>query len=369
MRPIYYMSFLLISGGIMALISTVVYQVLRLYAVEELSFIPDLYAGCAIVFPILLIATMAIGNTRYHTLIAWTYRVSIFWIPLLLWLFITSLFLAPLYALSVQNGFTLPLQEISSIVLVCLIVFLGAGILQALRPKVLTRTLSIPALRQQWAGKKIAVFSDVHLGAVRNKNFLKKIVRMVNAQEPDLILIAGDLIDGPAIKYEEVLSPLSELKSTFGTFFTSGNHDQYNRHPETYYGTLRKHLTILDDAKVTVNETELIGIAYGNELKEATKNRLRETLFENSAPSIALLHDPKNAEALAEAGVSLILSGHTHAGQFFPFTLIVQALYRERAQGIYRIGESTGFTTVGVGTAGPLLRIGNQPEVVILSIE
>lgn len=292
-----------------------------------------------------------------------------FWISILLWLFTASLILAPLSIVLVQNDMTMLFTTVLSIVFVGIIVTIFVGIWNGWDPKVVSHQFKIPVLAPLWKDKRIVLFSDSHLGMVRNKKFLKKIVSLVNAQSPDLVLIAGDLIDGPALKYEEVLAPLSEIKSTFGVFFTSGNHDQYNMHPEQYYGVLQKHVTILDDAKVTVNNTELIGIAYGNELPSATQERLKKSLYDADKPAIAVLHDPKNAEALADAGIPLILSGHTHGGQFFPITWLVKGLYRNRTKGTYQVKETLGFTSVGVGTGGPLLRLGTQPEIAVITIE
>ncbi len=319
--------------------------------------------------PLFIVATMIFGRFRYHGALALVYSIVIFWIPILIYLFFASALLTILYIVTITIGIHLPLVTTLVITLLGIAALLIYGIYNALTPNAVHYRITAPTLSPLWSGKKIAVISDVHLGMVRRERFMKKVVDLTNAEKPDIIFIAGDLIDGPVIPYEEALAPLSELKSTFGAFYTAGNHDEYNRDQEAYYQALGKHVTVLNDQTVTINDTTIVGLIYAHEKFTATRERLSRAGFtKNDKPSIAILHDPKNAEALAEAGISLIISGHTHSGQFFPLTLFVKAIYKKKTKGHYTLGETAGFTSVGVGTAGPLLRIGTDPEVAILTI-
>lgn len=368
MRPFHFFGFLTLCFFITLLASFVVYKVLTIYSGGSLTFVPTLFASVAFAAPLLLLISMVLGRNRYHPMIALVYTITMFWVPILLWLFIATIALAAFYVVSVYMSISLPNTEILIAMFSSIGVLIGFGIFRAWNPKLVRHSFSIPSLTSSWKDKRIVLISDTHLGMVRNRKFLESLVQKINNENPDLVLIAGDLLDGPALPYKEVLAPLSQLQSTHGTFFTSGNHDQYNLHQDEYYGELKKHVTVLDDAKITINGTELIGIAYGNELPTQTQERLKKALYDKNIPAIAVLHDPKNAEALAEAGVPLILSGHTHGGQFFPISSIVRALYKERARGVYRIGESIGFTSLGAGTGGPLLRINARPEIVVITI-
>lgn len=319
---------------------------------------------CAIL-PILLVVTMLIGRGHYSKLNAWMYIVASLWIPIFMYLFLLAVVLGLLYNYAPIEL----LQKITLALLAVTMVSFVFGIKTALNPKIKTYTIKAPRLKEKWGDKKIVLFSDSHLGVVRHANFMQKIVDMINTQKPDIIFIAGDLIDGPVFPYEKGLAPLGELKSTFGTFFTAGNHDEYNIEQEKYYSILKKYVTVLNDKKVIVNDTQIIGVVYSEESSKGTEARLAQTGYEQTLPSIVMLHDPRNVPALAKLGVDLSLSGHTHGGQFFPVTLLVSMLYRGLTKGINYLGKTAHFTSVGVGTAGPLFRLGPNAEIVVIKIE
>lgn len=321
------------------------------------------------ILPLLIIFTMFFGALWYHPINALVYSIVIFWVPILIYLFLSSIILIAIVFIATAVGVVLPLHFLLLATIIFIALCILVGIMRALSPQVIHYALSVPKLAPLWNGKKIILISDVHLGMVRREKFLEKIVHLINAESPDLVIIAGDLLDGPVIHYEHVLKPLGKIKSTFGVYYTAGNHDEYNRDQNAYQQELSKYVTVLNDARMTVNETEIVGLVYAQEKNKATKNRLMKIGYEdNGQPSIAILHDPKNAHALADAGVSLIVSGHTHSGQFFPISLFVKALYKERARGKYKIKDTVGFTSVGVGTAAPLFRLGTQPEIAVLKI-
>ena len=317
-------------------------------------------------FPVAILITMIFSNFSYHRWFAILYTVSIFWAPVLMYLFIAAVFMSIAGLLIPNMTFH---HTLGIVILIFIVVLMIQGVYEALHPKVKTYTLKAPLLMEKWSTKKIVLFSDSHLGLVRNRAFMQKIVQMINKLSPDVVLIAGDLIDGPIFPYEEGLSPLADIKSTYGTYYTAGNHDEYNREQKKYYDSLNKYVHVLNDAKAIVNDTQIVGVMYANESLDATKERLVKTGYEKSMPSIVLLHDPKNVHALADSGVTLALSGHTHAGQFFPFSLIVRSVYGPLTRGINYIKEMAQFTSVGIGTAGPIFRIGAEPELVVIEIQ
>ncbi len=322
-----------------------------------------------LILPLIFIATTLIGNFVYNRFVALAYSISALWIPILLYLTLGSILIWLGYFL----GKLIHIPGLTAIIFSLVVIGVGIsmvlGITNALSPKTVTYNISAPLLQEKWSNKKIVLFSDSHFGLVRNKRFAQKIVRMINELHPDIVFIAGDLIDGPIIPYEETLKPLADIKSTFGVFYTAGNHDEYNREQTEYYQALNKYVTVLNDKQVVVNDTQVTGIIYAHETEKKTQERLLATGFDKTIPSIVMLHDPKNVNALKDAGVTLSLSGHTHGGQFFPITLIVKGIYSKLRKGVNYLGSMTQFTTVGVGTAGPLFRLGTQPEIVILKIQ
>ncbi len=318
------------------------------------------------VMPVALIVTMVIGAKYYSKINAIIYTIASFWIAIFLHLLLIITILTLIYALTLDKELIIKATWVIFIIEVILFIY---GIWVALYPKVITYSIHAPKLKEKWADKKIVLFSDSHLGIVRHRSFMQKIVQMINAQNPDIVLIAGDLIDGPTFPYEKGLAPLGEIKSTFGTFYTAGNHDEYNIEQEKYYTILNKYVTVLNDKKIMVNDTQLIGVMYAEESKQHTKDRLEKTGYDKSQPSIVMLHDPKNRRALVDSEVTLSFSGHTHGGQFFPFTLFVSLFYGKRTKGIQYLNETTHFTSVGVGTAGPIFRLGTRPEIAVVKID
>jgi predicted MPP superfamily phosphohydrolase len=286
-----------------------------------------------------------------------------------MYFFFASVILAIIIFLNSHFGFSIPLNLIGKLLFAFVLTLVGYGIINASSPRIVNLNIESSALSPQWKGKKIVLFSDVHLGMIRGKTFMKRIVNIVNAQNPDLVLIAGDIIDGPVFDYEKGLSPLAELKSTFGVFYTPGNHEGYNIEQDKFYSVIKKLTTSVIDEKFIVNGTQIIGMNYKpRENDQQILNVLEKINFDKDLPSIAMLHEPTEARFMQEQGVNLVLSGHTHYGQFFPINLIVHAMYHEYAYGVNTTQNSTAITTCGVGTAMTPIRIGTNSEIVVINI-
>ncbi len=327
-----------------------------------------------ILMPIILIATMTIGRNFYSDLNSFFYIISATWLPVLIYLSLGSILLWLIKFLAASFGFVgnsainmFPLALGATIISFGAIIF---GIINAGMPRIVTHEINSPELSKNWAGKNIVLISDTHLGVVRSEKFMQKVVKKINETRPDLVLIAGDIIDGPTFDYKKGLSPLRNIQSTFGTIYTPGNHESYNPDPEIFYPIVKDLTTTLIDSKTEINGTDIIGIDFGNESFENTKARLEKSGFDGKIPSIAILHDPKNINALLDAGVSLVVSGHTHCGQFWPMTLVVKSIYGKYTHGVVENNlGGVSVTTCGVGTAMSPLRIGTNPEIVVLHIK
>ncbi len=361
---IFFTVFLLIIGAASAFIVSTI----RLVIPQNMQNIHSYLWVPFAVFPVVLVATTIFSNVTY---MAWTkpfYVVSSLWLPALIYLFIGALMLR-FYMLLGTNLQIIPVQVLGLILLVIFTAMMVFGVWKATTYRIVTQEINVPELHEAWSGKKIILFSDSHLGLSRGEMFTRKIVQTINELSPDAVFIAGDLIDGPIIPYARDLGPLKDIKSTYGTFYAAGNHDEYNREQLKYLEALSNTVTVLNDKKIIVNDTQIIGIEYAAEPFESTTARLINTGYEANVPSIVILHDPKNVPALAEAGTSLSFSGHTHGGQFWPFSVIVNSIYKDLSKGVAYIGNHAHFTTVGVGTWGPLFRLGTQPEIVIIKIK
>jgi len=250
------------------------------------------------------------------------------------------------------------------------------GYVNALHPRL--RTLDIrfdKAAGDGRAGLSVVMASDIHLGTVNGSRRLEMIVGRINALEPDIVLLPGDIVDESVSIAEEerMISALRSLKAPLGIFSVTGNHE--------YYGGLAKNMEYLAGGGVRVlqDEAVIVGGAFVlagrkdpaavrfGEKRKVLREILEGTGVDRSLPVILLDHQPVRLNEAEEAGVDLQLSGHTHAGQMFPFNLINKRIY-ELYWGYLLKGRTQYYVSCGVGTWGPPVRTGSVPEIVRLEI-
>jgi len=243
------------------------------------------------------------------------------------------------------------------------------GIINSRNIKVVRLTIKSEKLSKKWSNKKIIITSDTHIGNINRQKFMKKIVSIINSENPDITFNVGDLIDGAYFPYKKCFEPLSLLKPEMGNYYVEGNHEKYSKDYKTFKLNFPKTLNDLTDKKIILNETQILGLGFRvNESGKDIIERLKSLEYDPNTPSILLVHDPKNIEAISQLGVSLVLSGHTHNGQFFPFTLIIKRLYKKYSNGIAYTNNTASVTSCGVGTSVVPIRIGTTPEIIVLNI-
>ena len=244
------------------------------------------------------------------------------------------------------------------------------GIWNAFNPVIKNISVSIPNLPIEWKNKKIIQISDIHLGHIYRKDFLQKIVGKINNERPEMVLITGDLFDGMDGNLTSIISPLENIKTKKGIFFVTGNHETYLGLENTFQTLKNSQLKILRDEVVDVSGIKLIGISYPghNEKKNISDilKLLKEKYF--GKPNILLYHAPTNISEIKNLGINLELCGHTHKGQFFPFNLITHSVYNGYDYGLFKMENYTLYTSNGVGTWGPVMRVGNTPEIVVITL-
>ncbi|ARE80503.1 metallophosphoesterase [Campylobacter helveticus] len=220
---------------------------------------------------------------------------------------------------------------------------------------------------------KIAMLTDIHLGKNLHENFLSDIIEKVSSKNVDMVVIVGDLVDTNPNDLKPYISKLNDLKSSYGTFYALGNHE--------YYHGINEVLELLKtqtNMKILVNDAIDLGfanIAGVGDLAGLRKGILAPDLarakvdLNLSKPSILLAHQPKTALLYDVSDFDLILSGHTHGGQVFPFALLVK-LQQGFVSGLYVLSEKTQlFVSRGAGFWGPSLRTFSQSELVILNLK
>lgn len=354
---------------LIAIASVTIFKSAAAYGLLSNMVSRRIFLWMLISLPIVLIITMAIGAKVYSAINSIVYVIAATWLAVLLYLFMAAVVLAIVNLIAVWMGFPINMYLFA---IGALVIVLGAtayGIVNATQPRIVEYTIDAPALRADWSGKNIILVSDPHLGVVRSESFMQKVVDKINAQNPDIVLIAGDIIDGPVFDYAKGLAPLTEIHAPDGVIYTPGNHEGYNTKPEKFFPIVKALTTTLIDRRIRIRNTDIIGLDYKMESSADTMARLTASGFTPGEPTIVIMHDPKNTEALREAGVSLVVSGHTHCGQFFPLNLVVKSIYKEFTYGVTKKDATYSITTCGVGTAMSPLRLGTNPEIVVIHIK
>jgi len=298
------------------------------------------------------------------------YRAAAVWLGLLTFLFLASVSSWILFALTRLAGLDVNFHRMVEILFGAGIVAGSYGVFNASWTRITRATVRLANLPEAWRGRTVALISDVHLGHVRNSSFLRRMVRKILREEPHAIFIAGDLFDGTAIDAGLAAEPLNKLIAPFGVYFVAGNHEQFGDDSKYLRPIASAGVRVLNNEKVDVEGLQIVGVPYSNATRDShLASVLKGVGLDRGRASILLIHAPDHPEVAEAAGVSLQLSGHTHLGQFIPWSWMARRMYRQFVYGLSRIGKMQVFTSSGAGTWGPPLRLGSNPEIVMLEFE
>lgn len=239
-------------------------------------------------------------------------------------------------------------------------------------------------------GLRIGLVSDLHLGYSVGIKDVEKMVKLLNKENLDLICIAGDIYDNDFDAIDDpdgIAQALSQIRSTYGTFACYGNHDVSERLLGGFSDTETQDIRdprvdkMLESAGVTILNDEvrliersfyLVGRLDAHKtgvagLRQKTIEEFTKTM-DLTKPVLVMEHQPRNLSALAEAGVDLSMSGHTHNGQIFPGNLFINLAW-DNPYGLYLDGNFHSIVTSGIGVWGPNMRVGTDSEVVIIDVD
>jgi len=247
------------------------------------------------------------------------------------------------------------------------------GLVEARWLRVTELRVPVTKLPANLEGLRIAQLSDVHVGQLVRGRRLEQMVERVNALNPDLIVITGDLVDAEAFHMEDMVEPLRRLRSKHGVFACTGNHE--------YFAGVDKAEEFMRVAGITLLRNRLVRVAGDLQLvgrddviaERITRQRtppLREILrgADRSLPTVLLYHTPVTTLAeLEESGVDLQLSGHTHQGQLWPFRFMVRRIFRT-PYGLFTNGRAAIYVSRGTGTWGPPMRVAAPPEITLVTL-
>lgn len=247
---------------------------------------------------------------------------------------------------------------------------LGYGYYKYRHPK--TNVINLN-LNKQYTGDrqplKIVAISDIHLGNGTGKTALKRYVKMINEQKPDLILIGGDLIDNSVVPLyaENMAEELSELKAPLGIYMIAGNHEYISGIDKSIRFIRNTPIQLLRDSIVTLpNGIQLIG---RDDRSNHSRRSLQELMANVDKNKLIILldHQPYRLAESEAAGIDLQFSGHTHRGQVWPMSLVTDYIF-EQSHGYRRWGNSHIYVSSGLSLWGPPFRIGTESEMVIFQL-
>jgi predicted MPP superfamily phosphohydrolase len=234
------------------------------------------------------------------------------------------------------------------------------GLVLAVSPGVKEVSFEAAGLREPL---RFVQITDVHIGS-RSSQFLENVIQKVRRLDPEFLCITGDFVDAHAVSEQE-LSALRRLECPI--YFCIGNHERYE--------DLDDILKRLGNLGVKVlrsewlyhrSDVQVLGIDDREDALQVERELTKMTV-DQEAFSLLMYHRPRGLTAAARAGVDLIISGHTHNGQIFPFNLIV-GRYFDRIVGLYQEGSARQYVSQGTGTWGPVMRIGTRSEITLFNI-
>jgi predicted MPP superfamily phosphohydrolase len=254
---------------------------------------------------------------------------------------------------------------------IVIIIIIG-GYINTRALKVVTLNIDIPAKSSSLKELNAVFISDIHLSSTNGDGFAEDIVEKINTLHPDIVFVAGDLVDDKAsvLREKEIGFSFRNIKSPMGVYGITGNHEYINGVDSSVNYMKELNVIPIRDSSITIDHGFVI-IGREDRSRGLKKRIPLKDLVESSEknlPVILLDHTPFQLEEAMENGVDLQLSGHTHHGQMFPINLITSKIY-ELSQGYKKKGRTQYYVSSGVGTWGPPVRTGSRSEIVNLKIK
>jgi predicted MPP superfamily phosphohydrolase len=330
----------------------------------------------ALLLPVLYIGSLLDGRKTQrfgsfgHTLI--NVIAGIFF-----YLFLGAIVLGIISIGFLSTGNNVPLS-LSFGILILSITAAIASLIQARRIVVTHYDVVLPNAPLSWNGKTAAMISDTHFGLINYKKFSDKIVNKILSLQPDFVLHAGDFYDGPTIDTAPITESWKKLTAQMPLFYTPGNHEAYGDYNVFVESVRAAGATVLDDKMVEHEGVQIAGTLYRSgkeniEIQNVLASILNTDPSTNSGrfakPTILINHPPTAFDIPHQHGINLIVSGHTHQGQFWPFRYITHKIYGKYDYGMHSYKDMISITSDGIGTYGPPMRLFNSPEVVMITFK
>lgn len=283
---------------------------------------------------------------------------KVFYLLAATWMGVAFLLFCCLLVFELVNLIFSPPKLIAGIsILAVTLVLTVYSMINATRLGVVTVNLDAPIKMS------IVQLSDIHLGSTSTA-YLARIVATTNSLAPDVVLITGDLLDSHRPLTSAAVAPLKDLAAP--AFLVTGNHEGYFGIEKAAELISTTKVRFLRNEVVDFQQVQIIGIDDSYD-KDHVAKMIPKLAIDAAKFNILMYHRPKGLEAADRAGIDLMLAGHTHFGQIFPFNYFVRLSHRYM-KGLYRQGGCTLFVSTGAGTWGPRMRLGSENQIVLIKL-
>ncbi len=299
---------------------------------------------------------------------AWVHRIATGWLPVLFYLLLVFLFLDGLNFIKLLPGDMLHGNgsALASLVGSMILIFLCGYVNYSDKKRVELNINTAGKIRDEKPIRAVAL-SDMHLGYGIGAEELRRWIAMINREQPDVVLIAGDLVDFHVrpLREQNMDKILGAIEAKFGVYCVLGNHD-YLELSQTLEFLKSSKVIPLRDSSILVNDQ--FYIVGRDEYSQAPRKPLGELVesLDKSKLIILLDHQPRDFQDAVMQGVNFQFSGHVHRGQFWPISLMVKWLF-DHAYGYVHQKNSHFYVSSGIGIWGGKFRIGTQSEYVVIN--
>jgi len=338
-------------------------------------------------------ACMILGRLTDSPLIYIPYNAAAFWFGFAIHLVMALAVVWAVYGASRLLNRTVHMRTVFSLFVILTLGVTLAGTWIAKNPGVHRLEVKVADLPTNWEGRTLVHLSDLHLGSFHGAGFIEDVVEMVNALEPDVIAVTGDLFDGSCTDCKPFIGPLDSFRARHGVFFVTGNHEGYLGLDKPLAALSKTRIRVLNNECVDLQGLQILGMRFPEFQKEKSGEENPIPGMENydrDKPVVLLYHTPTDVLAphggrssqqvetyfspdtdfrfARENGIDLQLSGHTHGGQIFPFNLLTGVLFSGYDSGVHTLGTFSIHTSCGTGTWGPPVCTAGRSEIVAITL-
>jgi hypothetical protein len=319
---------------------------------------------------LIIVLARSVGRANYGS---WALATETAGLSLLIFLFLAAMLLAAVDA-ATAFGSLLPrlAPRLRGLALVVAVALFCVALVQGVRDPVVTEyEVTLPGLSQELDGSVAVAASDLHVGTQTGPDWLAARVDQIMALKPDLILLPGDTVEGHSRRLPTLLPPLRRLRAPLGVYAVAGNHENH--------GSPGLALGVLADAGITVLTNEWVSPAPGlviagvEDLGSIPEERrhlapIVEAMENRPAGAAILLsHTPRRFDQAASLGAGLMISGHTHGGQIWPFNYVVRMVF-PMVEGKFAVGPMTFIVSRGAGSWGVRMRLWKPGEILRITL-